>query len=197
MDMNHQAETETIFSLARKLASVRRFSRDFSINEESVLEHIGFCALYALQVAHRMKAQGLKVDMAILLQKAILHDVEEADTGDINRKAKYHSAETRSALAEFENQIAQGIFSRVFSWDLLPLWKEAKEGTEGAIVQLADYAAVAFHVSNEVFLLGNRSFIRVQEEARKFISAAIEKERDPLFADELQRIKSTLEGRGL
>jgi 5'-deoxynucleotidase YfbR-like HD superfamily hydrolase len=185
----------SIFSLTRKLASVRRFSRDFSINEESVLEHIGFCALYSLHVASRLtRDKGVYVDRSILLQKAILHDVEEAETGDINRKAKYYSKQTREALAEFESDAAMKICSELFDHFSLNLWRNAKDGLEGKIVKLSDYAAVAFHIANEMYGLGNWSFNRVKTEACEFIDEALATEEDELFIDELKYIRRVLTG---
>lgn len=187
----------TPLSLARQLSAVTRYSRDHSIRPESVLEHTGFCVIYCLSIGEEAIAAGIEIDFAVLLKKAILHDVEEAVTGDITRKAKYHNDAIRSALEAFECEAALDICKKVFAPGgySFKLWREAKKGNEGKIVSLSDYAAVAYHIHNEMFVLGNKGFMRVQKEALGFLDEAIENEQEAFFKEELQYIRRILSGR--
>ncbi len=55
---------------------------------ETVAGHVFEAALTALIVSHRLLENGVRVDLARVLAMALLHDVEEAVTGDVVKPVK-------------------------------------------------------------------------------------------------------------
>lgn len=167
--------TEEIFKVARGLANIRRYSREYSHHPESVLEHCGFIGIYSLFLGARAVEQGYPVDFTELLTRALLHDIEEGITGDVPRTTKHYSDETRTALSVFDAIAArQAITSTGISSDWIGTffesWNFAKDETiPGQIIAVADLAATVYHVENEYVTLGNRSYIRVLLEVEGFL----------------------------
>ena len=63
---------------------------------EDVAQHSYFTALYAMILADLERGRGVRVDSERLLRMALLHDAEEARTGDIHHPFKHQD----SAFAE-------------------------------------------------------------------------------------------------
>lgn len=144
-----------ILELCDKMASITRWSHATCLRPESVLEHTGFVAIYAYQI-------GLKhgADMGRLLQKAIVHDMEEVITGDIPTPTKYYSADMQRLIGDLELRSANAISEEVFGGAMVHTWIDAKKvgDLEGQIVYLADLAAVAYKIWAEKEL-GSRKFM--------------------------------------
>jgi len=90
------------FTVAFQLSSVSRYSRDHLLKPESVLEHVGFCMVYAAFLSDRLSKKGITVDRSQLFRKIAYHDIDEAILGDIPRTTKYFSNEIRGAMKKVE-----------------------------------------------------------------------------------------------
>jgi 5'-deoxynucleotidase YfbR-like HD superfamily hydrolase len=145
-----------------KLSTVKRFSQATMAAPESVLEHSAACSLIALFIGEGLAAEGVVVDFAALLKKAILHDFDEIATGDVARPVKYHSAEMRALFKELESQNMMSICDD-FAGDCTTIffnnWQNAKGGFEGAIIALSDFICVLYKIHNEIVLRGNRTML--------------------------------------
>jgi len=167
------------------LSNISRFSRDFCLKDESVLEHIGFVVLYCFAISERLKAKGYDIDQLKLLRRAAIHDIDEAGTGDINRVAKYSSEESRSGLEKFALLAAED-YSSAFGPEALDDWLNDKsDDIEGEIMRVADLASVVQKVDLELNQLGNRTFVRVAEELRSYIEEAMKAVNAPDLKEEL------------
>ena len=115
-----------------KLASVKRYSDFRMVNEESVLEHTAFVGMMSYFIAESlMKENKLEIDVKILLEKALMHDIDEVATGDIAMPVKYYSESLRSMIGEMEDedteeQILEMLEKRLWSVGIKP----NKESTE-------------------------------------------------------------------
>jgi len=186
-----------ILTVARQLASVRRYSRDFSIAPESVLEHLGFCVIFCLHIGMRLQNEFRDVDIGNLLTRAALHDIEEAHTGDIPRNTKHANAKTKAAFDGVAEAAAIEICETNFGGrEMYNIWCDAKKDDtiEGKIVALSDYAAVTYQVSNEIYKLGNNSFARVRDEALGFLETKLSVERDEFFIEQYKTLRAILKG---
>ncbi len=146
-----------------KMRYVYRFQACRVNDRESIIEHTGFVGLYAMLIAAYVEetTQNLRVDYRILMQRAMLHDVEEVVTGDFPRPYKYSNEALKKALDEaapfaFREVISglvdkrtQGIFGKV--------WEDAKaDDLEGHILLLADFLSALSYIVQEV-QAGNKS----------------------------------------
>lgn len=73
----------------RSLMTVGRFSVYKCHFREDVAQHSYYTALYAMILADLERRQGREVDCERLLRMALLHDAEEATTGDIHHRFKH------------------------------------------------------------------------------------------------------------
>jgi 5'-deoxynucleotidase YfbR-like HD superfamily hydrolase len=149
-----------------RLRYVNRYSTCRVNHKETVAEHSYFVGLYAFLIGTWCTRQGQKIMWSMLMGKAMVHDAEEARTGDWPRHFKHSDdalAENLDRVAELATKqlIAKLTNTFLTSGDSTPhmfvsLWKNAKsEGIEGDIVAFADFLSVLSYVSQE-HLSGNR-----------------------------------------
>lgn len=181
-------------ALAQELTGVIRFSGVRSVVQENVLEHIGFCALYALTLGMKACSAGYTCSLVEVLARAIVHDIEEGETGDIQRKTKYATKEIHSALENLAEVKAKTVMQALG----LPyhFWENSKaDDMEGAIVRLADLAAVVSKIEQEYVTLGNKSFKGVRDDIRVLIANHLASPwpKEKLLRDELLALAAKLE----
>ena len=78
--------------------TVGRFSVYKCHFREDVAQHSFFTALYAMVLADLEREKGTVIDMERLLRMALLHDAEEARTGDIHHPFKHQDASFAETL---------------------------------------------------------------------------------------------------
>jgi 5'-deoxynucleotidase YfbR-like HD superfamily hydrolase len=175
------------FTIAFQLSSVSRFSRDYMTKQENVLEHIGFCTFYSVLLAQELETVGVRLDYKKLLLSVAAHDLDESILGDIPRTTKYFNESVREEFKEIEEETIVCL-DKWLSSNLLPHWKNAKNGLEGQILKVTDIAAVVYKNWAEIEFLGNRSFLRVCVETGEYLRSLDTSEYHPVLAAELQDI---------
>lgn len=149
-----------ILDFVRDFAKVRRWSQTHCAREESSLEHTAAVALIALKISDECVTE---VNVARLLAKALLHDMEETITGDIMTPVKYHDPEITKAIKEYECEAAADVAENVFGEWSYGFWLNAKDDSiEGHIVRIADKASVVYKYRQEL-MLGNAGFAQYEE----------------------------------
>jgi len=162
-----EKDIQNLLEILNQASNVKRYSRDFMFKEESLLEHIGFTAMFCMIIGRRLRAQGHLVSMSSLLEAAVIHDVEEILTGDLPRPTKYSDPQVKAGLKAYERRCVERL-QAVMKVEILKDWENAKDGDlEGRIVAVADIAAVVYKTMVEVAMFGNKSFLRVSEEIRE------------------------------
>lgn len=149
-----------------RLRYVMRFSTCYVVHQESVAEHSYYVALYALMISEWCRVQGIRIDIALLLQRAICHDLEEAMTGDINRVFKHSSPELKETIDCVARNQLFVMLSNMFH-DLHvqsrigTFWSDAKliATPEGAIIAFCDFLSVLSYMCQEV--RGSNATMRV------------------------------------
>lgn len=185
-------EIQNLLEIIGQLADVKRYSRDFIFKEESVLEHTGFVVMFCYFVGNRLRKRGHNVNMASLLCKAVVHDLEETITGDVPRKTKHASPEVSNGLKKYELQAIDRV-GELTKVSCLQDWLTAKNETiEGTIVRIADMAAVVYKTMFEVSMLGNRSFMRVSEEISGEIEKLVVEFKDTPLSDTIEELRTVL-----
>ena len=143
----------------RSLMTVGRFSVYKCHFREDVAQHSYFTALYAMVLADLEKEKGTKVDVERLLRMALLHDAEEARTGDIHHPFKHQDASfaeklDNRALEWFEKLM--GSLPPSLAHEYIRLRRASRETslTEVNIVKAADKIEALLWAYEE-YLLGN------------------------------------------
>ena len=93
------------FLAIRSLMTVGRFSVYKCHFREDVAQHSYFTTLYAMILADLERDKGTKVDSERLMRMALLHDAEEARTGDIHHPFKHQDI-----------RFAESLDARAFEW---------------------------------------------------------------------------------
>lgn len=147
----------------RNLMELKRYQNKFMFKRRSVAEHMWSVAKIAQGLAIWEERKFLhEVDMGLLLERAINHDVIEYATGDIIATTKKRTTQMQEALEEIE-VIA---FEEEIQGDLPNSWRERFRGylldpkaddLEGRIMAAADIIDTILEAVEEV-KLGNESF---------------------------------------
>ena len=165
------------FSLLNQAESINRFSRDKLVNDENVLQHIGWVCLWSYLVANKINQQfDVYVAYEDLLCGAVTHDIDEVVTGDIPRVTKYANDDIRREMKKLEKEAVENVGDSLGDSDIFGDWYNAKGRTtiERYIIKTADIAAVVYKLWDEVIRLNNYSMLRVAEE----VLLVVRKERD-------------------
>lgn len=142
-----------------------RYSLMYQLKEESLADHIADVAVLSYMLTLRFNSYGENLNVGDVLEKAILHDLDEVLTGDIPRSTKYYSQEGLSAMRGVALDAITKLAENLPGSDqLVDKWKSAKSGKEGAILVMADMLCVARKVITETKLLGNGYFLKVAYE---------------------------------
>lgn len=161
------------FSLISAMAGVYRFSMIRLTHPENVLEHTGAVVLLCYVIGSHCNKLGCDLNMATLLSKAALHDIDETITGDIPRPTKYFSKPLRDAFAELEKRGARNISIAFDLPEIARLHQTAKSGPEGFVVAFADMLAAAQRVWEEVKVYNNHHMIRPAHNLRRALEQLV------------------------
>ena len=143
-----------------------RYSLLHQSKPESLSHHVTdvstLAYILALELIHEAKET---IDIGLLLEKALVHDMDEVLTGDIPRTTKYYSEEGLAAMRGVALDAMTVLSSSMSGGSrLLETWKEAKKGKEGLILDLVDMLCVARKTITELRMLGNGYFLQVAYE---------------------------------
>lgn len=168
---SHNNFFDIINSPLMKTENVIRFSGTYQINQELLSTHIVDVQMISLIIARNMINNGERVDVGLLLQKGLIHDVDEVLVGDIPRLTKYSSSECHDSLNAVAESVVHDISNKLDKSDfILNIWKNAKDYTiEGYILKLADMISVAKKTSQEISMLNNNNFLKVAIEMMNYI----------------------------
>lgn len=155
-----------------KTDNVNRYSATYQANPELLSVHIVDVQFLALMIARKLIAYGERIDIGKLLEKCLIHDVDETLTGDFTRLVKYSSEICHDTLEAVAESVVVEISNDMDGTSYLSdIWKNAKDDTiEGYILRLCDMLSVIKKISKEVDLLNNNNFLRVALEVQSYIS---------------------------
>ena len=165
---------ELLFGNPNRIRHVIRFGTVARTRDENVAEHSFFTAFYAMMIAREL---GWGHDeLGKLLQRCLIHDFEEAESGDFPRPFKYSSPELKQALDVAGEKAFDITFGSLLEGtDLLllkGLWQTAKDDTQiGRLVSFADFLSAAAYLLDEV-RSSNQSITKycttMKEQSKKF-----------------------------
>jgi len=129
--------------LDRSLAHVVRFNGKPQQFPESVAEHSFYVTYFTTILLHFLKKAGEPVDEAKALKIALVHDMEEAFSGDILTPFKHYNEEILGAIRKVNRDMIPMAFENLpqeLGKEMISLWLEDAEQSskEGQVVKLAD-----------------------------------------------------------
>lgn len=139
--------------------TVGRFSVYKCHFREDVAQHSYYTALYAMILADLERGRGTEIDCERLLRMALLHDAEEARTGDIHHPFKHQDsafAETLDSrglewFSKLLGRLPQGVGSEYVKLRRAVRETDSKEAT---ILKASDKVEALLWAYEE-YLLGN------------------------------------------
>jgi 5'-deoxynucleotidase YfbR-like HD superfamily hydrolase len=153
---------ELLTGKARLVAHVDRFAGTPVHRRETVAEHSYMTAQYALFIGLHCIEKGGNVNMARLLARAIVHDLDEAVMVDLPRPIKYADEELRARWQVLCHAAVQDM-ERALGVKFFHTWLTAKDGSlDGMILAFADLISVTSYVIEEI-KFGNTFMIPVLE----------------------------------
>lgn len=152
--------------------NIQRCQTDHILKPHSVATHSYYVVALAMLIGDEISSR-FDFSMELLLRKAVLHDMEEAITGDIIYPVKHATPELNqvlvSALEELSSQVFERDFPHLKGYQILN--ETAKEGIEGAIVELADRLELLLYCWEEKNM-GNELLNHVYLKARVLVSSS-------------------------
>ncbi len=150
----------------RRLAAIRRYSSIPCNRIENVAEHTGFAALYAYWIGLDLQRRGYPIDMAVLLETIVVHDLDEAMSGDIMRGFKYRDPEILAAIKRASGDNMKDLvteYGEHIGEQVHAAWAD-KDGLEHEIREFVDFICVFAYCREEV-LMGNEYMDKVIHDA--------------------------------
>lgn len=164
------------FNPAGRSNEIVRYSSVHQEQEETLAEHITDVSMMSYFIAKSIEkvSEGREViNIGSLLEKCLLHDLDEVLTGDITRNTKYATKRVHSELDKVA-QSAVDMISSITDINLTDAWKSAKQGKEGLIVKIVDMLVVVKKAIIEIELRHNFTFLKVVSELSSHISRLID-----------------------
>jgi 5'-deoxynucleotidase YfbR-like HD superfamily hydrolase len=170
-----------------RLRYVFRYSTTRVQHPESVAEHSYFVVLYAMMIGRYIQLRDTRrqettpIQMGVLLQKAAVHDLEEAVTGDFPREFKHSSDELKKMLTKAASigfrQLAVAILDdddpdyNMGAEKLIKLWETSKDDSlEGSIIEFVDFLSVLSYVMQEGATANNKIITRHIDSMEKYFA---------------------------
>lgn len=144
----------------RRLSNLKRCSLFPVVIQQNVAEHSFYVSVLCLFVSEELKRKGVKLDEAKLLRYALLHDLDEAITGDI----PYHvKKELDPTLSEYVGRTLKQEFDGI-------CFEVDEDSLEYNIVKLCDYTELYLYCCEEK-LRGNSSLDYVAENCKTIVNS--------------------------
>ena len=156
--------TELAFNPINRMNEVSRYSSVYQETNESLAEHVTEVMTMSYLIAADLQKNCKEIlNLSDLLQKCLLHDVDEVITGDIPRNTKYATSLVHMEL----NSVAETAVKMIEESLGVPIyetWSSAKENKEGEILKIVDMLCVVKKCITEIELRGNLTFLKVVAE---------------------------------
>jgi 5'-deoxynucleotidase YfbR-like HD superfamily hydrolase len=167
---------------------VNRYSGYPALVKENVAEHSWQTSVYCLMIAKDFQLHDIPVDLGLLLQRAIVHDLDESMSGDVIRSFKYAIPELKEAMTraaeivfvpEIQKLVRENSYLERNKSDILvkyitDLWRSCSAITdiEGLILKVADFLTVLCYSMRE-YAMGNKLIVTIIKEVLGYIVKVI------------------------
>lgn len=154
-----------MFSPLMRTNEVKRYSGTKLFEEESLSQHITDISMMSYMIAKKLNTYGENIDIGLLLEKCLIHDIDEIVTGDLPRNTKYANPNIKKEMDALADLAIVKLTDSLHGMeDMYEVWSTAKQGKEGFIVKLADMLCVVRKALIEVELYNNLICLKVIQE---------------------------------
>lgn len=154
-----------LFSPLMRTNEVKRYSGTRLQEDETLAQHITDMCMMSYIITKHLITYGEELDLGVILEKCIIHDLDELATGDMPRNTKYASENIKKELdAVAELAVRRYAMTHKGLDDLEGKWSNAKQGKEGFIIKLVDMLCVVRKAIIEIEVYGNLSCLKVTKE---------------------------------
>ncbi len=154
---------------SRRLCRVNRYSSSPLLRNENVAEHTFYVSWMCLNLYHELFSLGVELNLGDLLAKALVHDYDEALTGDIPRPFKYFSEEVHHNINKAAKSILKTSSEREgLDPGIIRYVLASKDGAEGLLVAFSDLLCAVSYMSEEV-QMGNQLLRKKVVEASTYL----------------------------
>jgi len=171
-----------------RLRYVKRFSICPKVHEESVAEHSYYVAFICLMLGEDLMNQGfVKLNLGMLLSRALIHDLDEVFSGDFIRMFKHQNIIVEEAI-NATSKILVERFTQNYpaGKKLLDYWENSKsEDLEGSILAFADFLSVLSYIWQEIHA-GNHIMFTQLDELEKFCGLFSSTKFEPLWEYQME-----------
>ena len=147
------------FILDRSAAHIKRYHTTPMFAQESVAEHSHFVAMITRIICHVLEQVGHPVDTLRAVDLALIHDYEEAISGDIISTFKHSDPELTGLLERLTDRAIDRVFDPLppeLGGYFIELWRGHNSGSlEGQVVSVADKLA-GLSFAHEQLQMGNQ-----------------------------------------
>lgn len=161
----------------QRLSDIDRCSNSSHINRYPVSDHSFYVALYAMIFADIENKGRTFVDsynIGLVIRKALLHDVEESETGDILYPVHNLNKEFKEKLDVVRSLCIENIvFEELGELKYLYIeeWKRSKDSSkEGHLVAMMDKFEILMFAIKELSM-GNESFRHIYDNAKNILKS--------------------------
>lgn len=159
---------------ARRLSSIDRCSNISHIKPYSVSDHSFYIAFYSMVFADLENDRGENYDTSEVIKKALLHDIEESETGDILFPLHHAYPGFKEKLDEIRNEVVRSVVFKELPVNVRNyyniLWKGSKDfSKEGRLVACMDKFEILMYSVSEMDI-GNSSMHPIYKTAKKIIN---------------------------
>lgn len=159
-----------------RLHYAQRYGTSLVLHPENVAEHSFYVGLYCFFI-YRWCKQGHpcpEISLEKLLTRALVHDLDEAWSGDLPRPFKHSDPELRrmleSVVSRFLYAGVQEVLPGSTGGDVIQAWSRGKDDSyEGLILTFADFLAFVSHMAVESSFTNVTMSIH-EEETRKYLA---------------------------
>lgn len=166
--------TTLAFNPMSRMNEVSRYSSVYQETNESLAEHITDVSVMSYLIAKTIQSNFTDdINLGTLLEKCLLHDIDEVITGDIPRNTKYATNSVHDNLDQVASNAVDLIEKYIGVRGICEVWDFAKEGKEGAILKIVDMLCVVKKSITEIELRGNLSFLKVVTELETHLTTML------------------------
>lgn len=168
--------TDLAFTPLCRMNEVSRYSSVYQETSEKLSDHIVDVMMMSYIISTELNNKGESLNIGLLLEKCLFHDIDEVITGDIPRNTKYATPACKEELSVVASKAVDAISDMTNgSLDIRDLWETAKEGKEGLVLDISDMLSVAKKAVTEITLRGNLTFLKVVSELNDHLNNMIVK----------------------
>ncbi|AWD93069.1 5'-nucleotidase [Bacillus phage vB_BceM-HSE3] len=156
-----------------RMHQIPRYAGVHQEYDENLAVHIADVQMVGYSLILVLNNQyGEDIDKGEFLEKALLHDSEEALSGDFPRSIKYYNESTLDALRYLGGVAMQQLVDSHFegNQDVYTMWDKCKEGKSGVILKVVDMICVVKKTIIEIEMLNNNYFLKVAYEVREYLN---------------------------